>query len=49
MNRNKESVVFDLSKAEQAVWLANMISEFQAKGVKYTLDKDANLVYVRPE
>ncbi len=49
MNRNKEYIVFDLNKTGQASCLAIMLSEFQAKGVRYILEKDESLIYVHPE
>lgn len=46
MNKEQEPLTFDISKPEQARWLAILIAEFQSHGVNYLAFKDWNLVYV---
>ena len=40
------TITFDLGSAEQSKWLARFISDLQGQGVKFILEKDANLIYL---
>ena len=46
MNKEIEPLYFDISKPEQARWLAILLSELQGYGVRYRATKDANQVYI---
>jgi hypothetical protein len=41
-----EPIEFNLLKTEETRCLANLLSEFQAAGVRFTIETDANLIYV---
>jgi hypothetical protein len=41
-----ESMEFNIARPEEARWLAIMLSELQSYAVRFTITKNANLVYV---
>lgn len=43
---NKEPMEFDISRPEQARWLAGLLVELQGYGVLFEIRKDRNIVYL---
>lgn len=46
MNKERDPMMFDIAKPEQARWLAILIAELQGYAVAYRATKDANTVYI---